>query len=377
MLAAAQVSALALHGLTRDRRFRDLALFVALGLGFMLSAAPLLLMMGAMGRVSALGHALVARDVFALSPFAWGVRAAVSAGQGESGPFLFFASLATASIALALAISGLLIQRIHRGEIDIGRTASSAVKRSRPLLPGTIGALFEKDLRNTWRDPAMRAALVMGVLWPLFFLFVVARPSASDIGSGLLLLASVIGLSGLGANAFGLERRGVLLLMQFPLARWRILVAKNLGAMALRLPGLITLTFATLMLAPPGYLPATLTIVAVTMLIASGLDNFVSVLFPVPTPAPGGALGSANARGRGLAGAALGMAAMFGTLVLSAPFAFLAWLPLLLRAPWIWLVSLPLGLAGSAAVYAMLVAGAARVLERREPELLEMILVEE
>jgi hypothetical protein len=35
-----------------------------------------------------------------------------------------------------------------------------------------------------------------------------------------------------------------------------------------------------------------------------------------------------------------------------------------------------LALAGAAAVYAMLVAGAARLLERREPDLLQRILEE-
>ena len=67
----------------------------------------------------------------------------------------------------------------------------------------------------------------------------------------------------------------------------------------------------------------------------------------------------------------LGMA-----LVLAAPFAFLAWLPLLLRQPSLWLVTLPLGAGRAAAVYAMLVAGAARLFARREPELLERILGE-
>ena len=64
------------------------------------------------------------------------------------------------------------------------------------------------------------------------------------------------------------------------------------------------------------------------------------------------------------------------TLLLAAPFLFLAWLPLLLGRPVFWLATLPLALAGAAAVYAMLLAGAARLLERREPELMERILSE-
>jgi hypothetical protein len=68
---------------------------------------------------------------------------------------------------------------------------------------------------------------------------------------------------------------------------------------------------------------------------------------------------------------------MLGALAVSAPFALLAWLPVWFRAPWLWLFSLPLALAGAASVYAMLVAGAAGMLERREPELLQRILEEE
>ena len=42
--------------------------------------------------------------------------------------------------------------------------------------------------------------------------------------------------------------------------------------------------------------------------------------------------------------------------------------------PWLWMVTLPLALAGAAAVYAMLVAGAEKLLRRREPDVLERIL---
>src|SRR5204863_8696567 len=74
--------------------------------------------------------------------------------------------------------------------------------------------------------------------------------------------------------------------------------------------------------------------------------------------------------------AALGALFFAATLVVASPFVFLAWLPMLLERPWLWLSSLPLALAGAAAVYAMLVAGAARVLERREPDLLQRVLGE-
>ena len=55
-------------------------------------------------------------------------------------------------------------------------------------------------------------------------------------------------MSAFGSNAFGLERRGVALLMGFPVERWRILLGKNLGALLFRLPGLIMLVVAALVL---------------------------------------------------------------------------------------------------------------------------------
>ena len=68
---------------------------------------------------------------------------------------------------------------------------------------------------------------------------------------------------------------------------------------------------------------------------------------------------------------------MAAALVVSSPFVFLAWLPLLLERPWLWTATLPLALAGAGAVYAMLVSAAGGLLQRREPEVLERILGEE
>jgi hypothetical protein len=68
---------------------------------------------------------------------------------------------------------------------------------------------------------------------------------------------------------------------------------------------------------------------------------------------------------------------MIAALLASAPFAFLAWLPLLLQNSVLWWISLPLALAGALAVYAMLVAWGERLLLRREPELLATMLAEE
>jgi hypothetical protein len=175
-----------------------------------------------------------------------------------------------------------------------------------------------------------------------------------------------------GTNTFGLERRGIGLLMSFPVPRWRILVAKNLASITLRLPSVLTVLVASAVIAPPDLIPATATVAVVGLLISAGVDNYASILFPLAAPEPGRPPGSAG--GRGLGTMVISALLLTLALVTALPFVLLAWLPRLFAMPWLWLVTLPLALAGAAAVYAMLIAGAEKLLTRREPEVLERIL---
>jgi hypothetical protein len=378
ILAASQVVGLALHGLSRNRRFHDIALSLGLVLGFALSLLPMLFLMGAGGPLAHGLGALVASDLAAVSPYAWGVRAAVHAGRGELLPWAAYAGAGVAAVGGAVSVSSVLMGRIYRGELAIGPAVSGVMSRPRMLFAGTIGALVEKDLRVTWRDPALKTALLMSLLSPLVFLFFLSR-TATNLRSGgaLLLLAGIVGLS-MGGNALGHERRGIGLLLGFPVERSRILVAKNLAAMLFRLPGLLTLALASVALASPLLIPAIATVALVTLVVSSGVDNYLSVLYPVTAPAAGRSpYAGASAGSRGLGAAFFSMLLLVVALTLASPFAFLAWLPILLGRPWLWVLSLPLALAGAGAVYAMLVAGAARLFTRREPEILARILGEE
>jgi ABC-2 type transport system permease protein len=372
MLAFAQVSGLVLLGIARNRRFQDLSLLLGIAFGFVLSVTPMLLLMGGGRYLPALFPGVLASRLLAFSPFAWGVRAAVFASRGDGGAFVLNATGALVALGAAMALSTALIRRIHRGEMNAGRASTEAARPARMRLPGAIGALVEKDLRVAWRDPALKASLFLGLMGPLFFVLFMTQTRRGD--RGILMLALFVGASTFGANAFALERRGVALLLGFPLERWRILVAKNLGAIVFRLPGLLVLVFAGAVLAPPQLLPAALTIALVLLVLASGVDNYASILMPMPAPEPGRS--TRPGASRGLGGALLSMALLLASLLAASPFVFLCWLPLLLGQPALWAATLPLALAGALAVYAMLVAGAASVLTRREPELLERILVE-
>lgn len=375
-LAAAQVAGLFLLGLARNRRWQDRALFLGLGLGFAISLLPLVLT-SVGGRVlRVLLRFVLERDLFLFSPFGWGVRAAGHAGRGEILHFVAFASASAGATLLLAGAAALLTRRIYRGELDLGHAGAAAqVSGARMVFSGPLGALLEKDLRVMWREPRLKAMLFTGLLGPVLLLLVVSQGGRRVTPMVLFMLASFLGVGTFGANAMALERRGLLLLVGFPFPRWQILVAKNLGAMLLRLPGLLLLAVVSSFLAPPALVPAVVTASVVTMLCSCAADNFVSVLFPMPVAAAGRTPYTGG--GRGLGAAVLASLLLLGALALSAPFVFLTGLPWLLQQPWLALVTLPLALAGALSVYAMLVAGAARTFSRREPEFLEKALVEE
>jgi ABC-2 type transport system permease protein len=369
VIAAGQTVGLALHALARNRRWHDRALFAGIGLGVLLSLLPILLLSrgGSIARRLVLG--LLERDVFALVPFSWGARAAVHAARGEALAFLAWAAAATLALAATVGVSVALAQRLYRGDLDLGEASTHGAARARMRLPGAVGALVEKDLRVAWRDPRLKALVLTGVIGPLVLLLVLWQGSAA-LGPGVLLaVASFSGLGALGANAFALERQGLGLLFGFPVDRLLLLVGKNLGVILLRLPALLAVSLATLLIAGPVFVPAVAAVALLTQVLATAADNYLSILFPAPVAAAGRDPNAPVSGTRGLGAAVMVLVAMLATLLASAPFVFLAWLPHLLGERWLWGLALPLALAGAAAVHFMATAGAARLLERREPDL--------
>jgi ABC-2 type transport system permease protein len=370
VLASGQAVGLALHALSRNRRWHDRALFAGIGLGVVLSLLPLLLLSRGGSFARRLLLVLLERDVFALVPFSWGARAAVHAGRGEALPFAGWALASALALAAMVGVSAALAQRLYRGDVDLGAGAGRAAARTRMRLPGAMGALVEKDLRVAWRDPRLKALVFTGVIGPLVLLLLAWQGSEGSLRPGLLVaIASFTGLGALGANAFALERQGLGLLFGSPVDRLVLLAGKNVAVIVLRLPALVAVSLATLLVAGPVFVPAVATVALLTLVLATAFDNYLSVLFPVPIPSPGRDPNAPASGTRGLGGAAMVFLAMLATLLASSPFVFLAWLPQLLGARWLWAATLPLALAGTAAVHFMATCGAARLLERREPEL--------
>jgi ABC-2 type transport system permease protein len=374
VLSGAHVAALLLHGLSRHRRLHDLFLVLGLSLGFVLSVAPFLLLIEGPGSLGAAVR-LASSRIFVLSPYGWGAQAGVHAGRGEIGAFLLVAAMGAVAQAAAAFLEAFLIDRIHRGDLDLGGGAARRL-RARMVLPGSLGALVEKDLRTAWRDPALRTVFVMGLAGPLL-LFLVLTRGGGRLGSEapLFVMAMFVGASNFGANGLALERRGLALLFSFPIEGWRVLAGKNLAMLCFRLPGLLGLLVCALAFASPLDVPGAVTIALVTLLLSAAADNFMAILFPVPSPAPGQDP-YASGRRRGLGGALLGLGFVCVAVLMAAPFVFLVWLPSLVGAPWLSVAAQPLALGGAAAVYGMLVAAAGRLLTRRESLLLEAVLGE-
>ena len=63
--------------------------------------------------------------------------------------------------------------------------------------------------------------------------------------------------------------------------RWRILLGKNLGALLFRMPGLVMLMVAALVLRAGNLLPAAVTIALCGLIVSTGVENYASILFPI------------------------------------------------------------------------------------------------
>jgi ABC-2 type transport system permease protein len=378
VLAAGQAVGLALHALSRNRRWHDRVLFLGLALGVALSLLPLVLIGGGAPALRRLALALLERDVFGLVPFSWGARAAVHAGRGEPLAFLAWSAAAALALLAVVGVSVVLAERLYRGELDVGEATTRAAARARLWLPGVAGALVEKDLRIAWRDPRLKLLVFTGVIGPLVLLLVLWQGSAGAPSPGLLLaVACFAGLGALGSNAFAFERQGLGLLFGFPADRFSILAAKNLGVLVLRVPSVLAVSLAALVLGGPALVPAVATVVLLVQVLAAAVDNYLSILFPLPVAAAGRDPSTPVSGTRALGTAVATFAAMLGTLLAAAPFVFLAWLPHLLGERWMWALTLPLALGGAVGVHFMATSAAARLLLRREPELVARLAGDE
>lgn len=254
-------------------------------------------------------------------------------------------------LALAAAATGWAAYRVAlRSAREGGEAALAPARRARPAaspFPERLGPLFEKEVRQLARHPALRVfALALPALSALVGWKVPVRlPGALAPLSGalpLLFLAAYVhlGLQAFWVNPLAWERGGARAFYLAPVAPGAVLAAKNLA-----LAAWATLVFLASETAyglaagfpEPWAVGGALALELGLAPVLYGLGNVVGVLWPRAAPA-----------GAQRAGAVSPLAALAGMLIASGAVALFA-LPVLaaLAADRLWLV--PAGWAGLAA----------------------------
>ena len=212
-------------------------------------------------------------------------------------------------------------------------------------------------------------ALLMPTLMMGFFAFSMSRP-----GSVVSPLAMVVFLSVMGGNAFLSIGRGVALILGTSVSRAWILMAGDISSVVFRMPPLVAIIAVT---AWRGGSESALFLVALVLAlipVGMGVQHFVSILRPFALPRDRFNPYAQRVDARQGSNGFLSLLATLATGIIASPFLVLLWLSSRVAAgafePWL------LGLAclGSLATYAVLIAVAERLFERRELQVLEVLL---
>ena len=146
----------------------------------------------------------------------------------------------------------------------IGHAPGLAVLKHLPSLPGAIGLLVQKNLREMFEVLDIYCAIALSVT-ATAYRFAVGLESDALMGMAILV---VLSLSTYAQCLFGRDAAsGLLRYRMLPLRGWKVLAAKDVAF-------LVVVTFLTLPLAPLAGIAAALA--------ALGVGHHVSVLRPTP-----------------------------------------------------------------------------------------------
>ena len=313
-------------------------------------------------------------------PTGWATSGMGLAVRDEWGRGLSFLALSLAAVALLLWVHGRVTRRLMEGAaLGIG---AERVRRhtSRQRMPGppAFWALFQKDWTYLWRSPLPRR-LIFSALISVVAILVPLRQAArgdlslreSRVRQAIPLIAgafevTMIGLvvnAGLTANYFGaMDREGFATLALSAHDRRYTILSSNLavalfaGALWLVLLTAIAMLTRTWLVLPLGlYL-------ALCMQIGGApAYNLAAIVGPYRTQ-----LKYTRGRQRG------NFWGMLAWLVSAPPVLALIVLPYIFWRPGL-ILTLPLGLAYSVGLYAFTLRPLARLLQRREFEILEAV----
>jgi ABC-2 type transport system permease protein len=378
-VAVSRLVAVALSGLLRSRRGRDLGVGLSLLIGLSFQLVNPLLSRGVGPGTSASGLL----DELA-RPLRWTPTGLLGRLPGMPAA----SAVATLLLVALLVVAVVLVweRAVARSRVQVDRAGGRTRRKGglvpaplRLLLPaGRVGAVAAKDLRYLLRDPRRLVSLLTTLLFPA--LVVLAGPVYGLQGGVSPVMVFVVCLVGLfaglgGSNRFGLDGTAtwLLLVSQHDLrdAR-RELLGGDVATTLVTAPIVVLLGVGVALLGDGLHLlPAAVGLALALLLTGTGASAWASVHAPYPVPEdPRNAFSNGGA-GAGCSAALVGLGGMLAVVVGCAPLAALL-VPALSSTTW-GLVLLVVGPVYGLALGAGLRDLAARDWVRRGPEVLQVL----
>jgi ABC-2 type transport system permease protein len=388
VLAGNQALVTAASGFLRNRRTRDLVALLAPVVAGSLWLAVRFAETnpfggGAAGRGGGPAGSVLTRlqlsRYLQLTPPGTAARVIEHAARGDRAGALAWALASTAWLVVVLALWDAALARLMTRPPGAGSATGPA--RTRGLLlrgRGQVLALAAKDLRYAWRAPRLRAAWASAIVTSL--VLVAAGLVRGRVGLGpralepALLLPTVVlfGSLNVGFNAFGWEGRPLATLLAAPLRARELLLGKHLALAVVLLVGVGGV--GALLALISGRVGETLVGLAAcpaTLAVTLAVGGLSSGLVPYPVPEDDSNL-LATSEQQGCAVSLFQLAGFAVVSALLAPVgAAIAW-PLAAGRGW-YALTLPLATGYGAGCYLAALRVAARLFDRRAPEVLQAL----
>lgn len=403
-LALSQAALLAMAGVLRSRRFRDIALVLVplFWITYYIGSQTFFRRVGDIDWRAAMRSP--AWDMASYLPPGLGARAIANAHVGNFGPALAFLLALGLATAVTVYVAGWLVALAYSGEeigpavpkkkevkAAPGKAADAARRRESGLaraagsrLSPVIAAIAEKEMRYFARDPYFKITL-MNLVYMLFigiFAFFNATRQRAGIGSvpltsGTLWMVSSLLLfqeSTLVFNLFGTDGTAARTLFNFPASRRQMLIGKNLmlygAAMTVNLAFLLVLCGIA---RSPGLFGLMAVWMALALAVLVAVGNIVSVRLPYRVNLKGWRTRQNTSSGQGLAYTLLYLALFLLAGALLTPVLAALLVPTIFIGS-VWLaLTIPVAIGYTAGLYLLSLKLAEPLLLSREIEIMERV----
>ncbi len=379
----------------QSRRFRDLGiiLIAAFSTVCYLSSQLVARALSSGGFEANLQNGAFSRYLQWLPP-GYSARAVQEAFAGNWGLSLAWFALSIVAAIVVLYLWSQVLERSLSAPETGGAIRTRRVRtQSGPVAPAT-GArqgfmasqtftIAIKEWKYFWRDPQLKAMLFQSiiyvgivVLYPIISTTSGSSSTNFSIGLFAVPLALFLSMFILSYNTLGMEREGLTTLFLFPVNPRHILLGKNLSVALLGLAELILLMAITAALSRAWSLVLPVFVVGLSVIaVVLGCGNITSIFFPTKMRQYGRgfrATGSTSGNAGCIRGL-LSLVMMVVSAIVLLPVAAAVFVPLILRAEWLWVFCVPVALLYALALYALVIWFAAPQLLKRAPEILQVV----